>query len=245
MGASDFQSILGNRDGAQGGYNFDMCNTQHRKNREKSLLMYRDLETGELKTIKSAFECERGSSRDLYMCEMIHDYDEEGHIYLESAELILEILLICKNDVNKTGYKKDKEKDFMNDLYPHVIDRKFERAVANAGDWELCFVDNRNWKIEYFHVDPIFRLGPHLENIGDGIIPTPEDFFGYIDEGYQVWVRTWYAQIYEALFERDLSLISDECLFHVAGELGVKNAEKVKIGKLFQWCCDTFHRRYM
>lgn len=240
MGVSDFQSMIGNRDGSQAGYNFDLCESRYRKNREGKLPVCIVPKTLKYRKFKDMFE-EEGST-DFGMCELVDDELVGDIIIYEGAILTLEVFRTSTQTEYAGGCNREFERKFMKEVYPYVVEKKLEYARAIADDWELVLENYDN--IEYFNAAGIFKLGKHLANYNDEYLDPGEIFDDFDPETEEVWVRSWYTQAYKGLVERELSQISDECLVHVAFELGAKNPHKVKVGRLWKWCCDTIERRY-
>ena len=249
MGIADIQSVLGNRVGVQQGYNFDETKTHIRytkEERKKSKPRCYDFEND-----RYIFIDDLDTSYGEFPDNVCNEQDTGAHIWIEGATLCVEFLLTkTKTDYNhgvQYGTEKENrefERKFMKEVYPHVLHKKVYTARADCDDWVLRFEEGLK-NIEYFETgNGIFKLGNYLKNVEDP--PTSEDVFGkmYIPKKHEVWVRVFYDQIYDSVINNNLSMISDECLVHVARELGAKNAEKVKVGKLFKWVRDRIVRRY-
>ncbi len=222
MGVSDFESILGNRAGVQQGYNFDKCKKGPRDlNKRSSAISYDD---------------------DIW--------DDNSTIGIEGATLSIEVFR-TSTQTSYTGPtrfckendKREFENKFMKEVYPNIVDKKIYTGYACCDDWEINF-HKEKISIPYFYAQAIFKLGDYLFSSYETPIQGSA-FFEYFDSNTEeIWIRVWYEQAYESFTKKDIRYISDECLLHVAKELGVKNAPKIKRGKLFDFCCNRVNERY-
>ena len=150
---------------------------------------------------------------------------------------MLEFILVSK----ETDYKgpdynnREFERKFMSEVYPFCTKLKLFAGRACCDDWELKI--DHTWTLEYFEICGLFKFGDYLNaNF------KASDIFGDCDG--QVWVRVWYKDVYNGLVKGNLEKISDECLVHVAHELGIEDPEEQKVGVLFEECNKIIRKRY-
>lgn len=255
----DFPSLLGNREALQSGFNFENCTIPNIKKSER----LRRLPTIEvfneddgvsegrvpINSLKYKKISQLLDSED-YL-KYLDENDEFG-ICLEGAPLSVEFLLTRKTffpdceSLPEQNYLKCYEEKFKEHVLPKLISKKVFVGDARCEEY-VVEIEDKDISPIYFagcEINYIFNLKNNLDPDGEQAQNPSKVFRNFDENKHEIWVRVWYKQIYDAFTQDNVDLISDECLVHVAAELGVKNASNVCVRKLFDYCRDEFMSRY-